>query len=63
MKKVSCLKQGSQLNGSGFEGLGGTPTPKLHLSAPPPGGGVKETHFKYRKIPKISPSIYKPLQI
>ena len=45
MKKVSCLEQGSKLNGffrypgSGFEGLGGTPTLKLHLSAPGGGGG------------------------
>ena len=39
--EVSCLKQGSEMNrfclktGSRFEGLGGTPPPKLPLSVPP----------------------------
>ena len=30
-----CLKQGWE-TGLGFEGLGGTPLPRLPLSAPPP---------------------------
>ena len=51
---VSCLKQGSEMKflsqtGSGFAGLGGTPLPKLPLSAlnpaphpPPPAGSSQD---------------------
>jgi len=49
--EVSCLKQGSEMNGfclktgSRFEGLGGTPPPKLPLSVPP---RALNSHFKVR---------------